>query len=347
MASATGTPATINPLGDPVLKPEVVPEDSAAGIEAGLQCQEVVKWMQENNYERVKEAIVLGQLDVNATFANGTMGKIFFTSTTPILIGVRYETHSAVIGKEFTETPLSLAIACGSSAIVTLLLDSGANKETRASELSCTPLFLALCMKREDVAVLLLRRGANAKYSQKLLVKEMNKHTVGYLRTACRDPAKINAVPRSHDFYPVVLGRDVSMLHVAAIVGVSQEVVALLLDGGADFRAQAHFVARTYCQHMWQMCCTHDGVMTLLACGLLSWCAIPCVDTIMGGCLLPGTHNPSWGPPMPINIPRTAWELAEDFGHPFPPRAMAVSGQTGAPKEDTRLLSLLEDPQQT
>jgi Ankyrin repeats (3 copies)/Ankyrin repeats (many copies) len=124
-------------------------------------------------------------------------------------------------------TPLGLAAIYGHKNVATLLIDRGANIETRDEILGQTPLHLAASNGNTDVVELLLNRGANVN------VRDANNATP--LDWAAFFGRK-NTVARLLARGALVNARDVNgatPLHYAAFNGQG-EIATLLLAHGAD-----------------------------------------------------------------------------------------------------------------
>jgi hypothetical protein len=222
------------------------------------------------------------------------------------------------IGIEWSETLLDLAIIKGNLGMVRLLLDKGAKLDLPSSHLRAPPLFLALSINntsRHEIVNELLKRGANVKEILPLLIKEFGKNTLDIVPTAycCINPTAFNMqLDGADNLIPIVLAKNLSVLHMAVLANVSPETLRLLLKYDADRDAEALFIARTTGEHCYQMYFTRTGILAMTL-SIFSLCASHIVDHIAALCR-PGIHVRMCMDSVTADIPKTPTDLARSFG---------------------------------
>ena len=159
------------------------------------------------------------------------------------------------------ETPLLVAAKRGYERIVRILLDAGANLDTRKAPLFATALYWAVARGHTAIALLLIERGANvaittAERDGPLLAATRHNHTdiaLALLQAGARlnsvdrfgDTPLLNAITRGNRAVVKALlraGANPNLAHeddgrtplLAAVEGGQRRIVKLLLNAGAD-----------------------------------------------------------------------------------------------------------------
>ena len=159
------------------------------------------------------------------------------------------------------ETPILVASRLGHERIVRILLDAGANADTRKAPLFATALYWAVVQGHTAIALLLIERGANvsimtAERDSPLLAATRHNHTdiaLALLQAGARpnsvdrfgDTPLWNAIARGNRAVVRALlraGADPNLAHeddgrtplLAAVDGGQRKIVKLLLNAGAD-----------------------------------------------------------------------------------------------------------------
>jgi len=256
----------------------------------------------------LRRALAEPGMDINRSFRCAQSSSEVFANSHVLAMGS--------ITLAWSESLLDLAIEANRLDMVQFFVESGVDLEAKSSHFKASSLFIAIAHGHEAIANYLIDKGANVNYVLPRLIKEIGVNTLGTMNEAyCNiNPRIFNFVPTRSEVRPVVLAENLSILHLAAQVGVSSGLVSRLLDRGADTTAIASYIARTPAEHIWQSCCTSTGVAQQVL-GLLRLC-LPNIRDLFASCFCPGIHAWMCGAdPMPVNIDKLPWQVARDFGH--------------------------------
>lgn len=200
-------------------------------------------------------------------------------------------------------------------SVVRALVENGAKLNKLSSHFHATPLFLAISLKNEKIATYLIEKGADVNYVVPEIMKEFNKNTLDILPAAycCIRPQVLKAKTIDEGLRPISLAKNISILHLAAMVGCSEQMITLLLEKGADRSSSAFLIGRSVSEHMYQNFCTSAGISAQFL-SLCNACGMNIADILMGLCR-PGIHARAYMDSIPVDMPKQPWELAKDFHH--------------------------------
>lgn len=127
--------------------------------------------------------------------------------------------------------PLVRAVARGTTEIVDLLLNNGANVDSRSDKNNTTPLMCAASHNRPDCAKLLLDKGANPNLQD-------NRGNTALWYAVFSSGTKIVEMLILHNANPNLAGPSNNTALIFAVLTKNIEVAKILIENGADLNAQ-------------------------------------------------------------------------------------------------------------